>query len=60
MRSQYSIAYDAAENREAGKKYKLDVKVDVNGDGVYEEKGYIIQHRPFYMTEKAEKPKAEK
>ncbi len=60
MRSQYSIAYDASENREAGKKYKLDVKVDVNGDGVYEEKGYVIQHRPFYMTEKAEKPKAEK
>jgi len=60
MRSQYSIAYDASENREAGKKYKLDVKVDVNGDGVYEEKGYVIQHRPFYMTEKAEKPKTEK
>ncbi len=60
MRSQYSIAYDAAENREAGKKYKLDVKVDINGDGVYEEKGYVIQHRPFYMTEKAEKPKAGK
>ena len=55
MRSQYSIAYDAAENREAGKKYKLEVKVDINGDGVYEEKGYVIQHRPFYMTEKAEK-----
>ncbi len=60
MRSQYSIAYDAAENREAGKKYKLEVKVDINGDGVYEEKGYVIQHRPFYMTEKAEKPKSGK
>ncbi len=60
MRSQYSIAYDAAENREAGKKYKLDVKVDIDGDGVYEEKGYVIQHRPFYMTEKLEKPKSEK
>lgn len=60
MRNQYSIAYDAAENREPGKKYKLEVKVDINGDGVYEEKGYEIQHRPFYMTEKAEKPKSGK
>ena len=56
LRNQYSIAYDAAENREAGKKYNLDVKVDINGDGVYEEKGYVIQHRPFYTTGKVEKP----
>jgi len=52
MRSQYSIAYDAGENRPAGKKYKLEVKVDVNGDGVYDEKQYEVQHRPFYTTEK--------
>jgi Ca-activated chloride channel homolog len=55
MRSQYSIAYDAAEGREPGKKFNLEVKVDINGDGVYEEKGYVIQHRPFYVTPKAEK-----
>ena len=60
MRNQYSIAYDAAENRELGKKYNLQVKVDVNGDGVYEEKGYVIQHRPFYILPKPEKPKSEK
>ncbi len=60
MRSQYSIAYDATENREPGKKYKLQVKVDINGDGVYEEKGYVIQHRPFYITPKAETPKTGK
>jgi len=54
MRSQYSIAYDANEKREAGKKFILDVKVDIDGDGVYEEKGYVIQHRPFYTTPKAE------
>jgi len=28
------------------------VKIDLNGDGVYEEKGYVIQHRPFYTTPK--------
>ncbi len=50
LRNQYSIAYDANEKREPGKKYKLDVKVDVNGDGVYEEKEYVIQHRPFFIA----------
>jgi VWFA-related protein len=57
LRNQYSIAYDADEKREAGKKYKLQVKVDVNGDGVYEEKEYVIQHRPFFTTPKEPKAK---
>jgi VWFA-related protein len=57
LRNQYSIAYDVNEVREAGKKYKLQVKVDVNGDGVYEEKEYVIQHRPFFTTEKEPKAK---
>ncbi len=57
LRNQYSIAYDANEIREAGKKYKLQVKVDVNSDGVYEEKEYIIQHRPFFTTPKEPKAK---
>ncbi|MEJ7860679.1 MAG: VWA domain-containing protein [Pyrinomonadaceae bacterium] len=55
LRNQYSIAYDATEKREPGKKYKLEVKVDVNGDGQYEEKQYTVQHRPFYTTPKAPK-----
>jgi len=55
LRNQYSIAYDASEVREAGKKYKLEVKVDINGDGVYEEKEYTIQHRPFFTTPKDSK-----
>lgn len=57
LRNQYSIAYDVSEVREPGKKYNLEVKVDVNGDGVYEEKVYVIQHRPFYITPKDEKDK---
>lgn len=55
MRHQYSIAYDLGEKRPPGKKYKLEVKVDVNGDGQYEEKGYVVQHRPYFVTEKEEK-----
>lgn len=60
LRNQYSIAYDAGDKREAGKKYKLEVKVDVDGDGVYDDKQYVVQHRPFYNTPKAEKPKNKK
>lgn len=52
LRNQYSIAYDPGENREPGKKYKLEVKVDINGDGKYEEKNFVVQHRPFYKTPK--------
>lgn len=52
LRNQYSIAFDAGEKPRDGKKYNLDVKVDLNGDGVYEEKQLVIQHRPFYQTEK--------
>ncbi len=55
MRNQYSIGYDAGENQEAGKKYKLEVKVDVNGDGVPEDKQYVVQHRPYYTTPKEKK-----
>src|SRR5439155_422915 len=53
LRSQYSMSYDLAEKRPAGMKYKLDVKVDVDGDGVYDDKVYIVQHKPFYVTAKA-------
>ena len=57
LRNQYSIAYEADENREAGKKYKLELKVDVNGDGIYDEKQFIVQHRPFYTIDKESKSK---
>lgn len=50
MRSQYSLAYDVNEKPHDGKKYKLEVKVDVNGDGTYEGKEYVVQHRPFYIA----------
>lgn len=50
LRSQYSLAYDLAAKHEPGKKYKLEVKVDVDGDGTYDEKQYVVQHRPFIVT----------
>ncbi len=57
LRNQYSLAYDAGEERPADKKYKLEVKVDVNGDGVYDEKKFVIQHRPYYSTESGKEDK---
>ena len=62
LRSQYSIAYDATDiKHEPGKKNKLQVKVDLNGDGVYEEKELVVQYRPFYTTPKeADAPSSKK
>ncbi len=52
MRNQYSLAYAVNEGNKPGKKNKIEVMVDVNGDGVYDNKQYEIQHRPFYVTPK--------
>ncbi len=57
LRSQYSLAYDLAEKHEPGKKYKLEVKVDLDGDGAYEDKAIVVQHRPFYSTPKPDEKK---
>lgn len=57
LRNQYSLAYDLGEKHELGKKYKLEVKVDVDGDGVFEDNAYIVQHRPYFALPK---PVAEK
>lgn len=55
LRNQYSIGYEPTAKREPGKKNKLEVKIDINGDGVYEEKQYEVQHRPFYSIPKEDK-----
>jgi VWFA-related protein len=57
LRNQYSLAYDAGEKPKDGKKHKIEVKVDLNGDGVYEDKQLIVQHRPFYVSEKEKSEK---
>lgn len=57
LRSQYSLAYDLTDGHVPGKKYKLEVKVDVDGDGVFDEKAFTVQHRPFYTAPKVEAKK---
>lgn len=52
LRSQYSLAYDLGEGHVQGKKYKIEVKVDVDSDGTYDDKTFVVQHRPFYQLPK--------
>lgn len=50
LRNQYSLAFDPGEKPKEGKRYKIEVKVDVNGDGIYDEKQFVVQHRPYYIV----------
>ena len=56
MRNQYSLAYNVGERRD-GKRHKIVVKVDVNGDGVYDDKEFVVKARQFYNSPKDEKSK---
>jgi len=61
LRSQYALSYDLGENHEPGKKYKLEVKVDVDGDGVYDDKAFVVQARPYLeIPKKAAAPTVKK
>ncbi len=50
LRSQYSLSYDLVAKHEPGKRYKLEVKVDVDGDGTFDDKQFVVQHRPYITT----------
>jgi VWFA-related protein len=52
LRNQYSLGYNPGERRD-GKQHKIVVKVDVDGDGQYDEKEYTIQSRQFYNAPKS-------
>ena len=51
MRSQYSLAYNPGERRD-GKRHKIVVKVDVDGDGTLDEKEFVVKARQFYNAPK--------
>ncbi len=52
LRSQYSLGFNPGNARD-GKQHKIIVKVDVNGDGQYDDKEYEVQNRPFYNAPKS-------
>lgn len=52
MRSQYSLAYNPGERRD-GKRHKIVVKVDVDGDGTLDEKEFVVKARQFYNAPKS-------
>lgn len=54
MRSQYSLGYNPGERRD-GKKHKIVVKVDADGDGTLDEKDFIVKARQFYNAPKPDK-----
>src|ERR1700752_41143 len=56
LRSQYSLAFNPGEVRD-GKQHKLQVKVDVDGDGTYDDKEFVIQARQFYNSPKPDAAK---
>jgi VWFA-related protein len=56
LRSQYSLGYRPGEARD-GKQHKIVVKVDVDGDGQYDDKEYIVNARQFYNAPKDEPAK---
>ena len=52
MRSQYSLAYNPGERRD-GKRHKIVVKVDVDGDGTLDEKEFVVKARQYYNAPKS-------
>jgi VWFA-related protein len=53
LRSQYSLAFNPGEVRD-GKQHKLQVKVDIDGDGTYDDKEFVVQARQYYNSPKPE------
>jgi VWFA-related protein len=52
LRSQYSLGFNPGEERD-GKQHKIVVRVDVNGDGQYDDKDFVVQSRQFYNAPKS-------
>ncbi len=48
MRNQYSLGYEPTNTRREGKRRKVEILVDVNGDGQPDNKDLVVQYRPSY------------
>ena len=56
LRSQYSLAFNPGDVRD-GKQHKLKVSVDIDGDGTFDDKEFVVQARQFYNSPKPEADK---
>src|SRR5260370_8442170 len=55
LRNQYSLGFNPGDARD-GKQHKIVVKVDVAGDGQFDNKQYTVKARQFYNAPKPEAP----
>ena len=53
LRSQYSLGFNPGEERD-GKSHKIVVKVDVDGDGTFDDKAFTVKSREIYNAPKPE------
>ncbi len=53
LRSQYSLGFKPDDARD-GKQHKIVVKVDVDLDGQYDDKAYVVKAREIYNSPKAD------
>jgi len=53
LRSQYSLGFKPGDERD-GKQHKIVVKVDVAGDGQFDNKAYVVKAREVYNSPKPE------
>ena len=51
LRSQYSLGFSPGDVHD-GKQHKLLVRVDVDGDGTYDDKEFVVQARSVYNAPK--------
>jgi VWFA-related protein len=53
LRSQYSLGFSPGDQHD-GKSHKIVVKVDVDGDGQYDDKAYVVKAREVYNAPKGD------
>ncbi len=58
LRSQYSLAFNPGDVRD-GKQHKIKLSIDVDLDGTFDDKNYIIQARQLYIAPKPDSDKGE-
>lgn len=59
LRSQYSLGFNPGDERD-GKSHKIVVKVDVDGDGQFDDKAFVVRAREIYNAPKPDAAPSQK